>query len=148
MNCINAAVSDVLAYLKIGHAEFKITGCWAKINAPGAGHRVHNHPNNYLSGVYYVRTREGADSISFLDQRPQTGIVRPPATELTADNTEQVVLEVHDRMLLLFPAWLQHGVDANRSDRLRVSLGFNVMFRAYAESMGRPSWVPGKRSSV
>jgi hypothetical protein len=51
-------------------------------------------------------------------------------------------------MLLLFPAWLQHGVDANRSDRLRVSLGFNVMFRAYAESMGRPSWVPGKRSSV
>jgi uncharacterized protein (TIGR02466 family) len=77
VNSINVAASDVLAYLKVGHAGFKITGCWANINAPGAGHRVHNHPNNYLSGVYYVRTHAGADSINFLDPRPQTGI--PPS---------------------------------------------------------------------
>jgi uncharacterized protein (TIGR02466 family) len=145
---INDAAESVLAYLKVGHEGFKITGCWANVNAPGAGHRVHNHPNNYLSGVYYVRTQTGADSISFLDPRPQTGIVRPPVTELTADNTEQVVLKVKDGMLLMFPAWLQHGVDPNRSDRLRVSLGFNVMFTAYAEGMARPSWVPGRRSSI
>lgn len=148
VDCITSAAEDVLAYLKIGHQGFKITGCWANVNAPGAGHRVHNHPNNYLSGVYYVRTHEGADSINFLDPRPQTGIVRPPVTELTADNTEQVVLKVTDGMLLMFPAWLQHGVDPNRSDHLRVSLGFNVMFAAYAESMARPSWVPGRRPSI
>jgi uncharacterized protein (TIGR02466 family) len=148
VNCIDAAASDVLAYLKVGLAGFKITGCWANVNAPGAGHRMHNHPNNYLSGVYCVRTHAGADSINFLDPRPQTGIVRPPVTALTADNTEQVVVTVADGMLLLFPAWLQHGVDPNRSDRLRVSLGFNVMFKAYAESMGRPSWVPGRRPST
>ncbi len=145
VECINVAAESVLAYLKVGHGGFRITGCWANVNAPGAGHRLHNHPNNYLSGVYYVRTHHGADSICFLDPRPQTGIVRPPVMELTADNTEQVVLKVKDGMLLLFPAWLQHGVDPNRSDRLRVSLGFNVMFSAYAEGMARPSWVPGKR---
>lgn len=48
----------------------------------------------------------------------------------------------------MFPAWLQHAVDSNRSDRPRVSLGFNVMFTAYAESMARPLWVPGRRPSV
>ena len=148
VDCINAAVECALAYLKVGHQGFKITGCWANANAPGAGHRVHNHPNNYLSGVYYVRTHEGADSISFLDPRPQTGIFRPPVTELTADNTEQVVLTIKDGMLLVFPAWLQHGVDPSRSDRLRVSLGFNVMFTDYAEGMARPSWVPGRRPSI
>jgi uncharacterized protein (TIGR02466 family) len=145
VDCINDAAESALAYLKVGHEGFKITGCWANVNAPGAGHRVHNHPNNYLSGVYYVRTQAGADTINFLDPRPQTAIVRPPVTELTADNTEQVVLKVGDGMLLMFPAWLQHGVDPNRSDRLRVSLGFNVMFSAYAETMARPSWVPGRR---
>ena len=31
-----------------------ITGCWANINPPAAYHPTHNHPNNYLSGVYYV----------------------------------------------------------------------------------------------
>jgi uncharacterized protein (TIGR02466 family) len=148
VDCITSAGEAVLAYLKIGHQGFKVTGCWANLNAPAAGHRLHNHPNNYLSGVYYVRTQPGADSISFVDPRPQTAIVRPPVTALTADNTEQVVLKVKDGMLLTFPAWLQHGVDPNRSDRLRISLGFNLMFRAYAESMARPSWVPGKRPSI
>jgi uncharacterized protein (TIGR02466 family) len=145
-DCINDAAESVLAYLKVGHEGFEITGCWANVNAPGAGHRLHSHPNNYLSGVYYVRTHEGADSINFLDPRPQTGLVRPPVTELTAENTEQVVVTVKDGMLLMFPAWLQHEVGPNRSSRVRVSLGFNVMFSAYAESMARPSWVAGRRS--
>jgi uncharacterized protein (TIGR02466 family) len=148
VGCINAAAGDVLAYLRVGHAEFKITGCWANVNAPGAGHRLHSHPNNYLSGVYYVRTSAGAETISFLDPRPQTRIVRPPVTELTAENTEQVAVTVRDGMLLMFPAWLQHEVGPNRSSRVRVSLGFNVMFSAYAESMARPSWVAGRRSSI
>jgi uncharacterized protein (TIGR02466 family) len=143
--CISEAAESALAYLKIGRESVRITGCWANLNAPGAGHRPHNHPNNYLSGVYYVRTQPGADSINFLDPRPQTAIMRPPVTELTAENTEQVVVKVKDGLLLMFPAWLQHAVDPNRSDRMRVSIGFNVMFPAYAERMARPLWLPGRR---
>jgi len=146
VDCINEAAESVLEYLKIGHEGFIITGCWANLSAPGAGHRVHNHPNNYLSGVYYVQTQQGADTINFLDPRPQTAIIRPPITELTAENTEQVVVSVKDGMLLTFPAWLQHSVDPNRSDRARISIGFNIMFPAYAEVMAAPSWVPGRRS--
>jgi uncharacterized protein (TIGR02466 family) len=146
--CINEAAENVFDYLKVSHAGFKITGCWANVNAPGAGHRTHDHPNNYLSGVYYVRTHQGADTINFLDPRPQTGIIRPPVTALTAENTEQVVVEIKDGMLLLFPAWLQHSVDPNRSGRTRISLGFNVMFRTYAETMARPTWLPGRRPSI
>jgi len=147
VDCINAAAESVCAYLKLGHEGFKITGCWANVSAPGAGHPVHNHPNNYLSGVYYVRTHQGADTINFLDPRPQTAIIRPPVTELTAENTEQVVLKVKDGMLLMFPAWLQHSVDRNRSDRTRISIGFNIMFQAYAEVLARPLWAPGRRPS-
>ncbi len=148
VGCINEASESVLEYLKVGHASFKITGCWANVSAPGAGHRVHNHPNNYLSGVYYVRMGQGADTINFLDPRPQTAIMRPPVTELTAENTEQVVVNVKDGMLLMFPAWLQHSVESNRSDRTRISLGFNIMFPGYAEVMARPPWVPGRRPSI
>ena len=60
------------------------------MSTTGAGHRMHSHPNNFLSGVYYVQTHEGADSINFHDPRPQTGIIRPPVTGLTAENTDQV----------------------------------------------------------
>ena len=147
MACINEAAASVLEYLRVGHAGFQITGCWANVSAPGAGHRVHSHPNNYLSGVYYVRTHPGASTINFLDPRPQTAIIRPPVTELTAENTEQVVVTVTDGMLLLFPAWLPHSVDPNRSDRTRISIGFNIMFPAYAEAMAQPLWAPGRRAS-
>jgi uncharacterized protein (TIGR02466 family) len=112
---IDEAAESVLEYLKIGRESFMITGCWANVSAPGAAHRVQNHPNNYLSGVYYVRMQQGANTINFLDPRPQTAIIRPPITELTAENTEQVVVSVKDGMLLMFPAWLQHSVDPNRS---------------------------------
>jgi uncharacterized protein (TIGR02466 family) len=146
--CIQEAAESALDYLKVARQSVRITGCWANLNAPGAGHRQHNHPNNFLSGVYYVRTQAGADNIGFLDPRPQTAIIRPPVTELTVENTEQVVVSVKDGLLLLFPAWLLHAVDPNRSNRIRVSIGFNLMFPAYAERMTRPSWVPGKRPSV
>lgn len=148
VDCINEAAESVLEYLKIGHGTFKITGCWANVNAPGAGHRVHNHPNNYLSGVYYVRTLQGANTINFLDPRPQIAIICPRVTELTVENTEQVVVNVTDGTLLMFPAWLQHSVDPNRGGSTRISIGFNIMFPAYAEIMARPLWMPGRRSSI
>lgn len=148
VDCINEATESVLDYLKIGHAGFKITGCWANVNAPGAGHQAHSHPNNYLSGVYYVRTHLDANTINFLDPRPQAEVIRPPVTALSAENTEQVVVQVKDGALLMFPAWLRHSVDANRSARPRVSMGFNIMFSAYAETMARPLWLPGRRPSV
>ena len=137
---IGQAAKMVLDFLKIGTAQYRITGCWANVNAPGASHGTHSHPNNYLSGVYYVQTGEGADTINFHDPRPQIGIIRPPVSALTADNTDQVVVKVKDGTLLMFPAWLQHSVDANRGGRPRVSISFNLMFSSYAETMGKPSW--------
>jgi uncharacterized protein (TIGR02466 family) len=148
VDCVDEAADHVLAYLKIGHERHKVTGCWANLNAPGAGHPAHIHPNNYLSGVYYVQTQPGADTINFFDPRSQTGIIRPPVTALTAENTEQVVVKIERGTLLMFPAWLQHSVDLNGSDRVRISLGFNIMFPGYAEAMARPSWVPGRRPAV
>ena len=140
VSCVDEAAATVLDYLKIGGDAIEITACWANVSAPGAAHRTHSHPNNFLSGVYYVQTRAGADTINFHDPRPQTGIIRPPATELTAENADQVVVTVKDGTLLLFPAWLQHSVDANRSDGERTSVSFNVMFTSYTERMSKPLW--------
>ena len=138
--CIHDAAESVLEYLKIGDGAFEITGLWANINPKGAAHAVHSHPNNFLSGVYYARAPEDANTVNFHDPRPQTGIIRPPVTELTAENTDQVVVEVSDGTLLLFPSWLPHSVDASASDETRISVSFNLMFPAYTETMSKPLW--------
>ncbi len=138
--CIHDAVESVLEFLKTGDGAFEITGLWANMNAKGAAHPVHSHPNNFLSGVYYVRTHQGADTVNFHDPRPQTGIIRPPVTELTAENTDQVVVKVSDGTLLMFPSWLPHSVDASGSGQTRISVSFNIMPSAFAEKLSKPLW--------
>jgi uncharacterized protein (TIGR02466 family) len=140
VDCINDLANSVLRFLRVGPERFEITACWANVLAPGAAHRVHSHPNNFLSGVYYVRTHPGGDTINFHDPRSQTGIIRPPVVELTAENTDQIVVRVAGGTLLMFPAYLQHSVDANRSDQERVSISFNIMFSSFTEELSKPLW--------
>ena len=77
-----------LRFLKISYDALEITGCWVNINPSRATHKMHNHPNNYLSDVYYVQTQAGADTINLYDLRIQTGIIRPPVTKLTVGNID------------------------------------------------------------
>jgi uncharacterized protein (TIGR02466 family) len=93
-----------------------------------------------LSGVYYVRTHTGAETINFHDPRSQTAIIRPPVEELTAENTDQVVVRVTNGTLLIFPAYLQHSVDRNMSEKERLSISFNIMFSSFTEHLSRPLW--------
>lgn len=43
-------------------------------------------------------------------------------------------------MLLMFPACLQHSVDANAGEEERIGVSFNVMFSAFTENLSRPLW--------
>ena len=140
--CVHRVVPGILRFLKIGYEAYQITACWATALTRGAAHKMHQHPNNFLSGVYYVRTHAGADTINFHDPRNQTGIIRPPVFQLTAENTDQVVVRVKDGTMLVFPAYLQHSVDASASDKERISISFNIMFSSFTEHLSKPLWQP------
>ena len=137
---INGAAAGVLDFLKIIYESVEITGCWANISPPGDGHRPHTHPNNYLSGVYYVQTQAGADTISFDDPRPQTNIIAPATVEITDENAGQIHITSRDGLLILFPSWLQHQVPPNKSPHNRISIAFNIMFSQFGETMSQPKW--------
>jgi uncharacterized protein (TIGR02466 family) len=140
VSCVHHATKGILRFLRIGHDDVEMTGCWATVLAQGAMHKAHTHPNNFLSGVYYVRTQPGADTINFHDPRHQAGIIRPPVVELTAENTDQVVIRVTNGTLLLFPSYLEHSVDTTTSEAERISISFNIMFSSFTEKLSRPLW--------
>ncbi len=139
-SCILHSARTVLGFLKVGDAPIELTGCWANVTTRGAIHAMHSHPNNYLSGVYYVQTGPGADTINFHDPRPQAGVVRPPVTELTSHNADQVVMNVATGTLLMFPSYVPHSVPASECDEQRISISFNLMFSSFAEVMSKPMW--------
>ena len=135
---IQSAVSGVFDYLKIEVENAAITGCWANVNGVGARHRQHTHPNNLLSGVYYVNTSSGSDKITFDDPRVQSYVIYPRFKEPTIENSAEINITAREGTLLVFPAWLQHRVGPNESNSERISVSFNAMvsFRASAGQAG------------
>ncbi|HEX9275121.1 MAG TPA: 2OG-Fe(II) oxygenase family protein [Casimicrobiaceae bacterium] len=140
ISCVSHVAKSILRFLRIGEEAFEITGCWATVLAKGAVHKAHSHPNNFLSGVYYIRIHPGSDTINFHDPRSQTRVIRPPVVELTSANTDQVVVRVTNGTLLMFPSYLEHSVDANVSEQERISISFNIMFTSFAQNLSKPLW--------
>jgi uncharacterized protein (TIGR02466 family) len=135
-----SAARTALDSMLIDYKDIEITGCWANVSSPGATHHKHSHPNNYICGVYYVQADEGADNITFHDPRPVTGLIRPPTTGHTSDTAEAAFLSVKPGDLVLFPCWLHHSVQENKSNRDRISIAFNITFSDFMTRMAKPMW--------
>ena len=135
------SVNGVLQYLKIEpKGGIEITGCWANVNAQGSSHPPHVHPNNYLSGVYYVRAPAEADGLICYDPRPQRLMMTPIAHTATQENCSDVTLPIKEGRMFIFPSWLLHSVGATQGDGERVSVSFNAMFSSLTEEFARPKW--------
>lgn len=135
-----AAAKGVLDQYQIQYGEFEITGCWANINPKGGIHPAHNHPNNYLSGVYYVQIPDGANAIQFHDPRPQVIMITPRVQTHNVHNSIVANVRVRAGQMILFPAWLVHSVHPNPNDQPRISISFNIMFSDFVERIARPKW--------
>ena len=139
---IQAATQKVFEFLRVAPTPYEITGCWMNVTQPGAGHPLHGHPNNYLSGVYYVTTPKDADHIIFDDFRMERQTILPHFTERVPQNLSVERMPVSEGSLIMFPAWLPHSVEPNPTGTDRVSLSFNIMFSDFTQALARPIWSP------
>ena len=145
---ISAGTQKVLEFLEVEPTPTEITGCWMNIKPQGAGHQLHGHPNNYLSGVYYVKTPKGSDHIVFHDFRMDRHVIVPRFASETAKNNTLARVPVAEGVMVMFPAWLPHSVEANPSAEERISLSFNIMFADFTRTLALPNWTPGTGSSI
>src|SRR5262249_28617401 len=72
---VETAARGVARFLQVDQYPMAITGCWANVNPPGSYHPMHHHPNNYLSGVYYVAVPAPGSQIVFQDPRGHASII-------------------------------------------------------------------------
>jgi uncharacterized protein (TIGR02466 family) len=135
---VEMAAKGVARFLQLEQYPMIITGCWANINPPGAYHPTHHHPNNYLSGVYYVAVPPPGSRLVLQDPRPSMIMPKPRQfTRLTANGADA---ESKEGRMLIFPAWLKHSVPANDGKEERISISFNLMFTNFAETLAAPMW--------
>jgi uncharacterized protein (TIGR02466 family) len=109
---------------------------WANINGKGAHNLLHSHANCFLSGCYYIDMPDGGGNFVYRDPRSQAYAYKPPYTDDARRASEMRSITPVPGMLLMFPAWLLHGVLANTGDSDRVSVAFNVALVQKAGAQG------------
>ena len=102
---------------------------WANINPPGGSNRAHIHPNSLWSGVYYVKAPQNSGQLKIEDPRSVALMTRPKQKDVP--KPDRLLREHHYEpktgRLIMFPSWLNHCVDPNNSNDIRISVSFNFM---------------------
>ena len=102
---------------------------WININKKNNYNKMHIHPSSILSGTYYAATPPQSGGIIF-HNRPETSYILAELTRLGAKNTRftttDQACEPKAGGVLVFPGWLQHSVEENRSEEDRISISFNL----------------------
>ena len=102
---------------------------WANINSPGGYNRPHLHPNSHFSGVYYIKAQENCGHLVFNEPRSGAHTVMPIRKK--GRPPKHLWREVHidpiPGRIIMFPAWLWHCVEPNKSNDIRISVSFNFV---------------------
>jgi len=106
---------------------------WANINRKGDFNREHVHPDCHWSGVYYVKTPANCGELRFHNPIVASSMVKSGhLLNLTSSNIKtsfflnSIPLDPYEGSILIFPSWLFHSVDPNRSNYDRISISFNI----------------------
>ena len=104
---------------------------WANINYKGGFNRPHLHPNSLFSGVYWVKTPENSGNLMLYEPRPGVQCTMPNRKEgkLPPELWREVHYQPKAGTVVMFPAWLWHEVQPNKSNDIRISVSFNFLQR-------------------
>ena len=124
--CIKEHIDQFLQKIKFtstNYLNYKITSSWLTLTKKGMYARAHTHGNADISGVYYFKTNENDGKIFF--NNPNQMI----SNSICFSHIDQsIYFQPVVGKFILFPGWLQHGVQTNTTDNDRVSLSFNIHF--------------------
>jgi uncharacterized protein (TIGR02466 family) len=93
----------------------------------------HIHPNSLWSGVYYIKTSQNCGSLKLEDPRSTSLMSRPNHIDgqLHQRLWRETYFEPVAGRLIMFPSWVNHGVEPNMSNEIRISVSFNFLQRNF-----------------
>jgi uncharacterized protein (TIGR02466 family) len=117
-------------YLKMTGAPivpYRIISSWMTLTGKGNYGRTHVHGDSDISGVFYVKT-SGKDGNIFFENPNKT-----LRNSFCFRHFQQnITYSPEVGRLMLFPGWLEHGIETNTTDHERVSVSFNIVFDRFS----------------
>ena len=111
---------------KIKDKNIRLKEMWAIINKKSNFNVIHTHANCYLSAAYYVKAPKNCGQFKALTPNIISRNFFPKSNGITELNAVTAKINVTEGDLLIFPAYLPHSVEENKSDEDRVIVSFNI----------------------
>jgi len=115
--------------------DLTFANAWVNINNHGGYNEVHTHPGAIISGVLYIKIPTTGDPGNICFHRNameaytihSLGVAEDISTADVAHTRAKVTYEPTEGRLILFPAWIPHGVRENNTNEDRISVSFNFI---------------------
>jgi uncharacterized protein (TIGR02466 family) len=108
--------------------DMVLLNMWTTIYPQGAYVPDHVHDNSLLSGVFYASAKEKCGNLVFTDVGHVAKNMVSRGANVFPTLPTKHTQPVEEGMMVLFPSWLPHHTQANRSGEDRIIVSFNVGF--------------------
>jgi len=124
LNSLISYINNFCKNINLGIQEINIPEIWINVNKQHDWNTIHQHGGHTFSGVYYIKTPKNCGRLAFRDPRP--GAIANSFLVDKYDNGELRYVNITEGLFLLFPSYLEHFVEPNKSKEERVSISFNI----------------------
>jgi uncharacterized protein (TIGR02466 family) len=105
--------------------RLELDNAWININGYGDRNMPHVHPVTAMSGTLYIQVDDSTGKIIFHNDQ-YTLKHYPFIVEDSPLFFRNVFYTPKRGMMIIFPAWIPHEVESNKSSLTRISISFNI----------------------
>ena len=142
-------IAKRMSYFKESSAEDRqwLVRMWANVTPEGGLNLLHSHPGNLWAAVLYIdmgheteqESHDAGGSFYLEDPRFPMAAMRDTAFRMRGVDGQpqqyQTEIQLQRGNLIVFPAWLRHGVRPYTGKRERISVAMNI--DAVGKDVGR-----------
>lgn len=110
---------------QVGMKDLELYNLWVNVNPPGSYNHLHNHQGAVLTGVYYVDAEPIQGNIQFERNDGAEYHIPLNLEKETYFTSTRATYAAKTNALYIFPGWMKHSVQGNRSRKDRISISFN-----------------------
>jgi uncharacterized protein (TIGR02466 family) len=127
--CFEDFATNIMRY---SYKELEFAQSWISHKHPGQFHKSHTHPNTLLAGVFYYDIQPDDASLCFSKYvgSSNRSYLEPSLLDDYQNHSfsqDEVYFSPRQNNFIIFPSYLNHGVPPNNTNRIRKSLGVNVL---------------------
>lgn len=132
-NLVNLRCREYLEYIGYNPNADLMIESWLNLNPPDTHHSRHEHFGCFMGGVIWLSAVD--DSGNFVIHDP-VGVRAQNASQYRFAKTKNTTYSndiyfVYPKpgTMIMFPSWLQHQVESNKTNEDRISIAFNVWMK-------------------